>query len=131
MLKYAQDFLPDTASGEACGGFNTRVLGYSFSECMDGISAPSERWGQRCAGWTLADKMIREGKIFSRIKTKNGDIEFKCFPDGDSWCCVGYGFVNLQESNNYCFGNTYIEARTSFINKGYACKPINIVEGNG
>lgn len=27
--------------------------------------------------------------------------------DGDSFCCYGEGFINLQESNNYAFGDTF------------------------
>ncbi len=36
--------------------------------------------------------------------------KIKVFQDGDSWCCVGEGFENLQESDNFAFGNTKAEA---------------------
>ena len=113
-MKSAQDFLKETASGEARGGFNARLQGETFHQCMEGMPTGS-RWGQRNNGWEIADKMIREGKIFSEIKTDNGRVEFKCTPDGNAWCCVGAGFKNLQESDNYAFGDTRDEAINAFL----------------
>ena len=71
-MKSAQDYLNPHAGGEARGGFNSRLFGDSFQVTMWNIPSPSERWGQRNAGWALADKMIRDGKIFSRT-TAFGD----------------------------------------------------------
>lgn len=34
----------------------------------------------------------------------------KGMKDGNAWCCVGAGFENLQESDNYSFGETRAEA---------------------
>ncbi len=81
---------------------------------MDGMPH-GNRWGERNNGWELADEMIKEGKIFSEIHTASGMQEFKCMQDGDAWCCVGSGFVNLQESNNYAFGDTRKQAMDSFV----------------
>lgn len=112
-MKTAQDYLKETASGEARGGFNARLQGQTHHECMDGMPAGS-RWGERNAGWDLANKMIMNGEIFSRAKINGKEIEFKCFRDGDSWCCVGPDFVNLQESDNYAFGDSRDEAIINF-----------------
>lgn len=35
-------------------------------------------------------------------------------PDGNAWCCYGENFINLQESNNYAFGDTREEAINEF-----------------
>lgn len=113
-MKMAQDYMGRYSGGEARGGFNSRLYGDSRSKTMDGIPSPSERWGQRNAGWELADSMIWHGKIFSRTKIGDKEIEFKCYMDGDAWCCVGPGFVDLQESDEYAFGETREEAIKSF-----------------
>jgi len=112
-MKTAQHYLKDSASGNTRGGFNTRLQGETQSENIDG--ARGQVWAERYAGWELADEMIRAGKIFSEIKTERGRIKFKCFPDGNAWCCIGWGFVNLQESDNYAFGDTRKEAVDSFL----------------
>lgn len=109
-MKMAQDYLRESASGECRGGFNSRMYGESWSICMDGIPT-GHRWGQRNMGWETADEMIRKGKIFS----KEGGVEFKCYPDGDRWCCVGPDFINLQESDGYTFADTQREAIDEFV----------------
>ena len=112
-MKLAQDYLKDTASGECRGGFNARLQGESFNKCMEGMPQ-GFRWGQRSNGWEIADRMIREGKIFSEIKTEKGRVEFKCYQDGDQWCCVGPEFENIQESN-CSFGDTQEAAIEKYI----------------
>ena len=112
-MKTAQDYLSNSASGYKRGGFNCRLFGDSRSETMQGASGAI--WAETNAGWYIADKMIRDGKIFSEVKTSKGSVEFKCYADGDSYCCVGKGFVNLQESNNYAFGDTWQDAIDAFL----------------
>lgn len=134
-LKYAQDVMNEYAGGEAMGGFNSRILGdpspglcnYTFY-----------------SGWELADGMIKKGKIFythifrhlSGNKICNGlSFSFggsqvcntcgrnkllkdwwkvKVMKDGDAWCCIGEGFENLMESDNYAFGDTRAEALNNY-----------------
>jgi len=107
-MKSAQDYLNQTATGEHRGGFNSRLFGDDRLDTLYGIPQ-GERWGQRNAGWELADKMIREGKIYSLTKINDKEIEFKCYLDGNAWCCVGPDFENLQESDAF-FGDTQDEA---------------------
>ena len=137
-MKSAQDFLKDTASGETRGGFNSRIQGHTLLQTTEGIPSGS-RWGQRSWGWEMADKMIKEGKIYFThnfhqshqgcekgyafpyggtwaCNTCNSDgfqkdwWNIKVFQDGDAWCCVGEGFENLQESDCYAFGDSREEA---------------------
>lgn len=136
-MKTAQDYMRDTASGEARGGFNSRIQGFTHLQSVDGIPSGS-RWGQRTGGWELADEMIKKGKIYFRhnfhqshqncngfafpyggtwaCNTCNTDgfqkpwWIIKVLEDGDEWCCIGEDFVNLQESNCYAFGKSRQEA---------------------
>lgn len=108
-MKSAQDYLQPYAGGYCRGGFNTRLSGDSRLKNLNGVPAGSI-WAERNAGWELADKMIREGRIFSKTKIDGKEIEFKCYQDGNSWCCVGPDFENLQESDCYAFGDTREEA---------------------
>ena len=110
-MKYAQDFIPNE-DGQCLGGFNSRLFGESFRECTDG--SIGWHFNQRAAGWNLADGMIKSGKIFSKTNIDGREIIFKCFRDGDAFCCVGEGFENLQESNNYAFGASFDEAIKAF-----------------
>jgi len=113
-MKLAQDYLKATASGEMRGGFNARLQGQSFNRCMDGILS-GNRWAERNRGWELADSMIRKGKIFSEIQTDKERVEFKCFPDGNEWCCVAPEFVDITESDCYAFSDTRDEAIVEFL----------------
>lgn len=113
-MKTAQDYLKPTVSGEMRGGFNSRIQDQTFTECM-GRTPQGNGWGERSRGWTIADTMIREGKIFSEIKTDKGFVEFKCYRDGDKWCCIAPEFVNLQESDCFVFADTREEAIERFL----------------
>jgi len=122
----AQDFFDDYEPSWGAG-FNMRVLG-------DAPPIASEHWdfAQRHHGWNRADRMAREGKIYAvhvfphdcsghafqyggywvcntcgRKGVDKDWWQIKCSKDGDAWCCVGPGFENLQESDNYAFGDTY------------------------
>lgn len=125
VLKMAQDFFKDCEPSWGAG-FNTRVLGQGepfATECWD--------YAQRIYGWWKADEWFRKGDIYAVHVFPHGCDGFafqyggywvcntcgrkgfdkdwwqiKCAPDGDAWCCVGPGFENLQESDNYAFGDT-------------------------
>lgn len=126
-------------AGEALGGFNARVHGYTWQQAMRGV--PHGRsFSEREAGWELADRMIREGKLYYIHNFHNShecqDHAFpyggkfvcetctfpgwptlekpwwkiKCYQDGNAWCCVGFEFEDLQASDCYAFGSTRDEA---------------------
>ena len=113
-MKTAQDYLSDYASGHLRGGFNSRLFDESRSSNIQGLHF-GEVLAERDAGWMKADDMIMRGEIFSQIKTRDGHVEFKCYADGDSYCCVGEGFINLQDSDNYTFAGNWQEAINDFI----------------
>lgn len=112
-MKMAQDYMSPYSGGQAMGGFNSRLYGESWSKACGGMPAGSD-WAARDSGWRLANKMIMEGKIFSETEVNGKTITFKCFQDGDQYCCVGEGFENLQESNNYAFGCSFDAAIVNF-----------------
>ena len=105
-MKFADEIIQRPVSGETLGGFNARLYDESHHVALSGIPSGT-RWAHRHTGWELADEMIREGKIYSLIQIGAEDIyiEFKCFKDGNQWCCVGPDFTNLQESTA-AFGDT-------------------------
>ena len=128
VMKTAQDLM--NGSGEALAGFNRRI--YGENRCTD------IRAGAAFAGWSLADGMIRAGKIFSvhNFHHTHGGCQghafeyggtwvcntcnhsgldrpwwiIKVYADGNAWCCIGEGFEDLQSSDNYAFGDTREEA---------------------
>lgn len=121
--------------GSAGAGFNRCVSGETY---FDAFKYPHEKTDAYLNdGWNLAQKLIDRGEIyyvqnFHRYDCKNGyafpyggtwvcnvcgkrDLmsdkwKIRVFKDGNQWCCVGIGFVNLQESTNYAFGNTREES---------------------
>jgi hypothetical protein len=122
-------------NGSAICGFNRRLDSPDLTEAF---KYPHE-WknGSMVAGWELADKMIAEGKLYFKhnfhyldcprghafmyggtmaCNTCNTDSfqkewwKIKVFKDGSDWCCIGTGFENLQESDNFAFGDTRAEA---------------------
>lgn len=109
-------------------GFNRRVYGHTYNEAFQ-YPHDYDSYG----GWTLAEKLIDEGKIYSvhnfhSLDCKGGFAfyyggtfvcntcggahldndkwKIRVFKDGAAWCCVGLGFENLQESDNYAFGDS-------------------------
>ena len=132
-MKTAQDYLNENCSGRVRGGFNQRIQGYSMPTGQ-GVT-------EEFQGWCKADEMIKAGKIyythtFSHNCTAlsflyggshvcnacgNGRLEkpwwdIKLMKDGEAWFCVGEGFINLQESDNYAFGDTKKEALDNYYN---------------
>lgn len=135
-FKTAQDVLPEHLAGSTFAGFNRRVYGAGYAEAF---KYPVERQDRDMyAGWSLADKMIEEGKLYYVHNFHHMEKAGHCFAfeyggfwvcngcggkgvdkpwwtikvmaDGNAWCCLGTGFVNLQESDNYAFGDTKQEA---------------------
>lgn len=128
----AQDYFK-SCSVDVAMGFNRRVYGESFTEAV--------RQGEAgiATGWQIADDAIREGKIYY-LHNMHSDGRCCAFPyggtwvcngcgnsllnkpwwiirvfkDGNAWCCVGEGFENLQESDNYAFGKDREEAINNY-----------------
>ena len=123
-------------SGDAYAGFNRRVHGSDYAEAFQ---YQNERQnGAMVAGFWLADRMINDGKLFyvhpfhqlecpqkghafqyggtwvcnscGQPNVQREWWKIKVQKDGNAWCCVGTGFENLQESDNYAFGDTRDEA---------------------
>lgn len=124
------------AGGEAGCGFNARLMGETYSDATANIR-DGRRYGERAAGWNLADGMARKGKLYAIHNFHHShecsghafpyggkfvcetctwpgypDLRkdwwaIKCYPDGNAWCCVGLDFEDLQASDNYAFADTY------------------------
>lgn len=60
-----------------------------------------------------AEKLIQEGVLFF----KRDELIIKVMKDGCSFCCVGEGFENLQDSDNYAFGDTFEDAISNYQRK--------------
>ena len=126
-MKSAQDYLNENVGGRVRGGFNQRIQGCSMPTGHGQF--------EELQGWSKADEMIKDGKIFythtfphncRELSFKYGGSDvcnacgnkglgkpwwnIKVMLDGNAWFCVGEGFKNLQESDNYAFGDTRKEA---------------------
>lgn len=111
------------------GGMNIRIEGGTFMDLREHYDH-SDMYPY----FNKADEMINEGRIFfvypfkcerERCPTRfqyggfwacnscNTHIntpdwwKIKVTKDGNQYCCVGNGFTNLQESDNYAFGETF------------------------
>lgn len=135
------DCILKDGSGDVGSGFNRRVFGETYNEAC-GYPNPPNRG--LYAGWQKADDLINEGKIYYThiFRHQRGDsvcdgVSFpyggtfvcntcgqsrlnkpwwivKVMKDGNAWCVVGESFVNLQESDNYAFGDTKEEALRNY-----------------
>lgn len=133
-LKYAQDLIK-TSNVYVANGFNQFVMGHERPNFGDGYS-PQEA-NARIQGYEYAEKMAKNGEIVFTHSFKCGKYS-DCHPfqyggffvcnscrrksvdkywwiikvekDGNAYCCHGIDFINLQESENYAFGNTFQEA---------------------
>jgi hypothetical protein len=131
-LKFAQDLIK--ASPSTCAGFNQFINGGSEPKKADYGNVG--QWYLETQGFEYAKKMAKEdGIAFTYVfKCEKSD----CFPfsyggtfvcdscnksnvqkewwkiqvekDGNEFCCHGLDFINLQESENYAFGNTFENA---------------------
>lgn len=129
---------PSSMNGDFMGGFNSRLYGDSYSDAC-GYPFPPHTIVNRSSGWNKADDTIRDGKIYYRhifphdcdgvsfnyggnhvcntCGRKNLAKDWwniKITKDGNAWMVAGENFVNLQESDNYAFGNTKEEALKNY-----------------
>lgn len=113
-------------------GFNIRIGGGQYFELRD-----RHNRADLYPYFNKADELIKDGKIFyvhpfkCKSENCNGRFQYgggwacndcgtcintpewwkiKVEQDGDQFCCIGNGFINLQESENYAFGGTKEEA---------------------
>lgn len=132
MSKYktGQDIIKNPTA-QAISGFNCRIAGHSYLDTFQRTHERSD--AERHAGWELADSMIADGKLFfthnfHKLSCVNGHAfpyggtwacntcnrdhidaawwKIKVYKDGNSWCCIGVDFEDLQASDNYAFGDT-------------------------
>jgi len=129
-LKYAQDLIK-TYNGSVAGGFNMFIGGHKRPRPND-----SYDYNQRVQGFDFAEKMAKENGIafihsFECGQNKCYTFQYGGFfvcnscggkgvdkdwwtikveKDGNAYCCHGLDFINLQESDNVAFGNTFYEA---------------------
>jgi len=131
--------------GDAGCGFNRRIHGQAHHEAV-GSMPHGPAYGAASAGWELADKMIREGRLYyvhnfhhsheciGNAFSYGGKFvcetctfpgwptlekpwwTIKCYPDGNAWCCVGADFEDLQASDCFAFGGTREEAIENYGN---------------
>lgn len=131
---YAQDILKNSA-GSVGAGFNRRIQGQSYADAFQFDSERQDR--DMVAGFYKAEELIEAGQIFyvhnfhdmecpsghaflyggtyvcNTCQRAHLDKEWwkiKVQKDGSAWCCIGNGFVNLQESDNFAFGDTREQA---------------------
>lgn len=113
-------------------GMSLRINGGDYSD-LNSFANKSSMYG----GFVAAEQMIDIGQIFyvhsfkcanaycpTRFQyggfwacnTCNTHIntpdwwKIKVAKDGNAWACTGDGFINLQESKNFAFGDTKDEA---------------------
>tara|TARA_R110002124_G_scaffold286593_1_gene467971 strand:- start:985 stop:1425 length:441 start_codon:yes stop_codon:yes gene_type:complete len=132
-LKYAQELIK--GSNSVMGGFNTFISGgqeprgYEYGD--------KSEWFARFQGYQYAEQMAKDNGI-AFIKPFKCGVSDNCHPfkyggffvcnscgnkgvdkewwkikvekDGNAYCCHGLDFINLQESDNYAFGDTFEEA---------------------
>ena len=117
-----------TSSGEFRGGFNSRIHGKTEIGQYDK--------GESYYGWQAAEDMIKDGSVYyvqpfphsnctgaafyygalfacntcQRDHLEKPWWSIRVFKDGNAWCCVGEDFKDLQESENYSFGDTRDQA---------------------
>lgn len=143
-LKYAKYLIK--ANPSICAGFNQFINGNSVPKRTDYGSV--EQWSLETQGFEYAQNFVKEeGIAFTYVFKCN---QSGCFPfsyggtfvcnscnksdvqkewwkiqvekDGNEFCCHGLDFINLQESNNYAFGETFEKA---ILNYGNLMSSIN------
>lgn len=141
-LKTGQDIIKERDQcGSSIAGFNRCVLGIPYNDAFRYRNEQTN--SQMQGGWNLAEKLIKEGGIYfvHNFHKSHGDCPsgfafqyggfwvcntcggkgldkdwwtIKVYQDGNAWCCVGLSFENLQESENYAFGDSREEAIASY-----------------
>lgn len=137
-LKFADELIK-SSSGYVRSGFNMFIYGNREPKSSD--YGDKNEWYQQLQGYQFAQKMAKNDGIAFTHVFKCGKSN-SCFPfefggffvcnscgnkgvdkdwwkikvetDGNSFCCHGLDFVNLQESNNYAFGDTFEEAISNY-----------------
>jgi hypothetical protein len=132
-LKTAQELIKANNS-YVYAGFNQFIYGNSSPKRSD--YGNSEQWYAELQGYDFAKKIAKEDGIAFTEKFKC-ETE-NCHPfkyggffvcntcggkgvdkdwwkiqvekDGNMYCCHGLDFINIQESNNYAFGETFEKA---------------------
>jgi hypothetical protein len=136
-LKYAQDLIK--ADTGIMVGFNIFVSGGGEPKRSD--YGDKTQWYKELQGYEYAQKMAKENSLAFTHRFKCGKNN-SCYPfeyggffvcnscgeksvdkewwkiqvekDGNTYCCHGLDFINLQESDNYAFGDTYEESITNY-----------------
>lgn len=132
-LKYAQDLIK-TNNANCAAGFNSFINGYSEPKRSD--YANNDEWLAKYQGYQYAKKIAKEdgiafvyafkcsikgcypfefGGFFVCNSCGNKNVDkswwqIQVEKDGNEFCCHGLDFINLQESENYAFGNTFESA---------------------
>jgi len=129
-LKYAQDLIKTNDTNIICG-FNMFIGGQHYPTRNEYKSG--DEWFGRTIGFDYAKKMAKENGIaFTQLfKCRENNChpfyyggfivcndcggkgvdkdwwKIKVEKDGNQFCCHGLDFINLQESENYAFGETF------------------------
>lgn len=137
LKTYQEIFGVENWNAHFSSGFNSRVFGSTLAQTVPGYYS-----GDRQNGWWLADEMARKGEIYTTEPFEHNGCKslaftyggtwacngcncdhieqewwkVKIMKDGDQYCVVGEGFVDLQESDNYAFGFTREEALQNYAN---------------
>ena len=133
-VKYAQDLIK-ASNRNVLGGFNTFING--GQEPKGHEYGDKSEWYARLQGYQYAEKMAKKNGIAFTKPFKCGKSsgchpfeyggsfvcnscgnsgvdkdwwKIKVEKDGNAYCCHGLDFINLQESDNVAFGDTFEEA---------------------
>lgn len=137
-LKTAQELIK-TNDPNVMGGFNQFVYGTGKPEHSQ--YGDKTQWGKEIQGYEFAEKMAKENGISFTHVFKCGRSD-RCFPfsyggffvcntcglksvdkewwkikvdkDGGQFCCHGLDLINLQESENYAYGETFEQAISNY-----------------
>lgn len=92
-------------------GFNHALNGEDWATAKS--QHHQSEWNDYAGYFLQAEKWAHSGLVFF----KRDGIAIKVMKDGDFFCCIGEGFVNLQESENYAFGCTFEDAISNYKQK--------------
>lgn len=137
-MKYAQDLIKAN-NPQIYAGFNAFLFGWKSPKSSE--YGDKSEWYAHLQGYQYAEKMAKENGIAFIHPFKCSQSE-SCFPfqyggyfvcntcghkdvdrdwweiqvekDGNAFCCHGVNFVNLQESDNYAFGDTFEESIVNY-----------------
>ncbi len=136
-LKSAEELIK--ASPMVVAGFNQFIYGMPEPRYPD--YGDKSQWYAEKQGYDFAKNMAKENGIaFTHVFKCR--LDSNCYPfsygggfvcnncggsnlnkdwwlikvekDGNAFCCHGLDFVNLQESSNYAFGDTFEEAISNY-----------------